>query len=328
MNRYSGCGVLRCALVAGVLGSCEQNAQAQPLTPGNLLVSNLGTGVAGEYTPTGGLVRSFTFPDFEGGFHDLRDIHVSTDGNVQAFNGTFTPQLSTLVPTTGTITSQPFAGWSTINNISFGGVAAFGNSAAFVTDMATAGAGAPQGIVRFSLTGGPASRFATSGGYQDLTIGGDGLLYALHGEGLPASTVDVYDPNSLAFVRTINFDSTLFGADVRGIAVSPSGAIFAAAWNGTVYAASSGGAVLNSRVTGFSNLTDIDLDNSGQLVIGSRFGNVILTTTSLASQTSFTLGGGPTVHVAFTSPLPVPEPTSLSLCGLAAVVLAWRRRRK
>jgi hypothetical protein len=288
-----------------------------------LLVSNLGAGTLGEYTPAGTFVRSFTFPDFEGGFHDLRDIQVSSDGNVQAYNGTFTPQMSTLVPTSGTITSQPFAGWSTINNISYGGIGVFGTGA-FVTDMATAGAGAPQGIVRFGIGGGTPVRFATAAQYHDLTVGGDGLLYALNG----ASTIDVFNPTSMAFVRTINFDATLSTADVRGIAVASTGGIYAAAWNGQIYSVSSTGAFVNSRVSGFSNLTDIDLDNSGRLLVGSRFGDVILTDITLASQTSFTLAGGPTVHVAFTSPLTVPEPGSLALCGVGALGLLRCIRRQ
>jgi PEP-CTERM motif len=313
----------RSALIAIAWAVGSSPAGAQPLTPGNLLVSNLSTGVLSEYTPAGGLVRSFTFPDFEGGFHDLRDIQVSPDGNVHAYNGTFTPQMSTLVPTSGTITSQPFAGWSTVNNISYGGIGAFGTGV-FVTDMATAGAGAPQGIVRFDTGGGTPIRFATAAQYHDLTVGGDGLLYALNG----SSTIDVFNPTSMGFVRTITFDGTLSTADVRGIAVNSTGGIFAAAWNGTIYSVSSTGNLVNSRVSGFSNLSDIDLDNSGRLLVGSRFGNVILTDTTLASQTSFTLASGPTVHVAFTSPLTVPEPGSLVLCGAGALGFArWVRRR-
>src|SRR5262249_17785532 len=149
-------------------------------------------------------------------------------------------------------------------------------------------------------------------------------LYALNG----SSTIDVFNPTSMAFVRTITFDATLTTADVRGIAVASTGGIFAAAWNGQIYSVSSTGAFVNSRVSGFSNLTDIDLDNLGRLVVGSRFGDVVLTDTSLASQTSFTLAGGPTVHVGFTSPLTVPEPGSLALCGISALgLLRYTRPR-
>jgi hypothetical protein len=305
-------------IIAALL-SAERQAHAQPLTPGNLLVSNLGAGTLSEYTSAGVFVRSFAFPDFEGGFHDLRDIAVSSNGNVQAFNGTFTPQLTTLVPTGPTFTSQPFTGWSTINNISYGGIGNFG-SATFVTDMATASPGGPQGIVRFGNGGSPV-RFASTNDYQDLTVGGDGLIYALRG-GAPSFNVDVFDPNTLGLVRSIPLDASLVSADVRGLAVSSAGSMFAAAWNGTVYAMNSSGTITNSRVTGFSNLTDIDLDNAGRLLVGSRFGNVILTDT-----TPFTLSGGPTVHVAFTSPQSIPEPTSLVLGGIGAAGFAvWKRK--
>jgi hypothetical protein len=54
---------------------------------------------------------------------------------------------------------------------------------------------------------------------------------------------------------------------------------------------------------------------------------VILTDTTLSSQTSFTLSGGPTVHVAFTSPQSIPEPTSLVLGGIGAAGFAvWKRK--
>ena len=291
-------------------------ALAAPLGSGNVLVTNLGSGVMTEYTPVGSVVQSFTFPDFEGGFRDLRDAVVGPDGNVHAYNGTFSPQLSTLVPATGAITSRPFAGWTTINNISYGGVGAIGDGV-FVTDMATAGAAEPFGVVRFSTSGGATVRFGSQQ-YTDLTVGGDGLLYALTG-----SSIDVYNPTNNAFVRTVNFDGTVAGGDIRGIAVAGNGTIFAAGWNGSVYAASATGAFLNSRVTGASNLTDIDLNDLGQLLVGSRFGNVIVTDTTLASQTSFTLAGGPTIHVAFTSPLSIPEPSTAAL----AIALFARRRR-
>ena len=324
------------AAIAAALGLGAPASDAASLTPGNILVSNLNTGVLTEFTSAGAVVQTFAFPDFSGGFNDLRDIVVGPDGDVQAYNGTFTPQLSTLAPSTGTITSRAFGGWSTVNNISYGGIGAFGDGV-FVTDMATAGAGAPQGIVRFSTSGGAMVRFGEAHEYQDLTIGGDGLLYALRGDLLPNSNVDVFDPTSFSLLRTITLDATVGGADVRGIAVSAAGTLFAAAWNGSVYAADLDGNFLNSRSTGVNDLTDIDLDDLGRLVVGSRFGDVILTDVTLASQTSFAGGGssGDTIHVAFATPLSVgviPEPPSLALATMPALLgllgLGWRRRRR
>lgn len=299
--------------------SVPSEARAGTIRPGNFLVALNDSGVLREYTPAGAVVQSFTFPDFEGGFHDLRDVVVGPDGNVYAYNGTFTPRMSKLVPSTGTITNQSYAGWSTANNVSYGGIGVFG-SGVFVTDMTTAGA-TEKGIVRFGTTGGSPVRFATDNDYQDLTIGGDGRLYALRG-----STIDVFDPSNNSFVRTFTLASPIDGSDVRGIAVSASGNVYAAAWDGSIYAATPSGAFINSRATGGGNLQDIDINDAGQLLVGTRFGQVILTDTTLASQSSFTITGEPNLHVAFGSPLTVPEPSGAILVALAAGAAAARRR--
>src|SRR5215211_8305370 len=106
MNRLS------VALLAAAWALAPAAADAQPLTPGNLLASDLFGNRLLEYTPGGTVVRTVPFPN-----DALRDIAVGPGGVVQAYNGTFTPQLSTLVPATGAITGQTFAGWSTVNNV-------------------------------------------------------------------------------------------------------------------------------------------------------------------------------------------------------------------
>jgi ligand-binding sensor domain-containing protein len=67
-------------------------------------------------------------------------------------------------------------------------------------------------------------------------------------------------------------NNTLSSADLRGLAVNFDGSIYAAGWNGTIYALNNNGSILNSRTNGINSLTDIDLDSSGRLVVGSRFG--------------------------------------------------------
>jgi hypothetical protein len=306
---------------------CIDTIHAATLGLDHLLVSTLrppsGPSTVTEYTLSGSAIQSFSFPDFQNGFRELRDIAVDVDGTVQGFNGTFTPQLSMLVPSTGTITSRPFAGWSTASNDTYGGIGIFGTGV-FVTDMATAGA-SEKGIVRFSTSGDPTVRFA-SRDYSDLTIGGDGLLYAIDDEN--NGHIDVYNPRNNGFVRTITTANVIASSNMRGIAVSSNGTLYIAAFGGTVFAADSSGAVINSRITGFNQLADIDLDNQGRLVVSNASGTVILTDTTLASQTSFTSTQFTTVHVAFTSPLIVPEPAQLLLLGLSCIGAARSRTRR
>jgi hypothetical protein len=320
------------AIIVVIACVLNLSASAAPLTPGNLLVSTEGFGVPAdvvlEYTAAGTQVQSFSVPYPSGRpvTEDVRDIYVDGAGNVQIYNGTFSPFLTSLNPATSAFVHNTTAGMSSVANVSFGGLTTLGNFG-YLSDMATASPGGPNGIVRFDLTTFTSTRFGAGNDYGDVTVGGDGLLYAIRnpGGGVNATSVDVYDPSTLALSRTITLAAALATADVRGLAVDAAGVLYAAAWDGNVYQVSSSGSVLNQRTTGASNLQDIDLDDSGRLLVGGRFGNVILTTTALTSQTSFVAGGGNAIHVAFTTPLTiVPEPGALVLAA-AAGLLCLRR---
>ena len=128
------------------------------------------TSILREYTPTGTLVQTFSVPFAPGGDSYIRGIATDTSGNVQIYNGTFSPYLTTLDPTTSSFTNHTISGWSTINDIYFGGLVVNGNFA-YATDMSTAGSGGPNGIVRFDLTNFSATRFAsgTANGSGDYT---------------------------------------------------------------------------------------------------------------------------------------------------------------
>src|SRR5206468_508527 len=111
-------------------------------------------------------------------------------------------------------------GWSTVNNVTYGGIGVLGDSV-YVTDMTTSGGPGDEakGVVRFNLADGTAARFLETEGPQDLTIGKDGRLYLLS-----ANTVKAFDPATFVLQSTV----TLPAGDFRGIAVNAAGEIFAA----------------------------------------------------------------------------------------------------
>ena len=134
-------------IAIGLVATTSASAWAGSFTPGDILVSSttdLQTSLLREYTPTGTLVQTFSVPIAPGGDSYSRGVATDASGNAQIYNGTFSPYLTTLNPTgSGSFSNHTFSGWSTVNDIYFGGVAVNGNYA-YATDMATFGGGSPQ----------------------------------------------------------------------------------------------------------------------------------------------------------------------------------------
>ena len=152
---------------------------------------------------------------------DARDLAAGPDGRVHVYNGTFDPYLSTL-DTAGAWSHRTYAGWSTVNNTRYGGLALSGDYA-FATDMWTGGTGdAPAGIVRFNLADGTATRFSTVD-FIDLSVGQDNKLYALD---YNATKLYVFDPQTLAQERVITLPSYVNGTYpwYTSVAVNAAGA--------------------------------------------------------------------------------------------------------
>ena len=138
----------------------------------------------------------------------------------------------------------------------------------------------------------PLPHFALT--YWDVTIGLDGLLYALT---VDSKIVDVYDPISLQKLKTVNL---YVGA--RGIAVDGVGEIFAATGDGAITHFGRGGQLLER--TNVATTTDINISPTDQLVAGGAH-SVYLSNTSLATFTSFQV---PLADAAFVSFVRYPQP--------------------
>lgn len=264
----------RCLLALLLLAP---SALAQ-VPPGNVLVSS--SNMLREYTPDGQLVDSRPIPH-PGGSHPLgevaRDVVLDGAGDLHVYNGTFSPWLSTLRADDGTWEHHTTDDWNTVNNVSYGGIASIGPWL-FVSDALSGG-----GLWRFDSQDGFSVQLVAGGtDFIDVVTGRDGLVYGLVSNG---SFVRAYDPGTLDLVRAFSV-----GASVRGIAVDESGAVFGASWDGRIHHFAPTGMVVESVESGTSNLMDIDLDPFGNLVVGGRFGEVILTDRSLDSLSTFIAG--------------------------------------
>ena len=252
-----------------------------------------------------------------------RGVAVDQNGNINVYNGTFSPVLSSYSPSTGTwqANNQTLAGWSTGNNVSYGGLTAYKNYI-FASDMATAAPGGPSGIVRFDITGETApTRFATDIAFAKVSIGQDGSLYGLGG--IYPSQITVYDPDTMTQVGSVDLQFSANGPDldVRGIAVDGKGEIFTATWDGYIGKYDSSGKLLAYLHPGGS-LTDMTLDTDGQIVTSDRNGVVHLTNTSLSAITSFTTGQN-NGFVTFDHFIDVTPPVAPTFSELAAPTITY-----
>jgi hypothetical protein len=272
---------------------------------GNLLVTTAGSypqQFFKEYTSSGSLVRSVLVPPPPGSSGDTaRDLVQDPGGRVYVFNGTFTPALATYDPTSGTWSQQNVSGWSTVNNVSYGGLGYFQNFI-FASDMTVAGdpAGQSNGIVRFNIGDGSATRFGNGTNFTDVNVGRDGMVYALAGQ-----KVSVFDPSTLALVRTVTLPA---GNDYRGVAATATGEIYTANWGNTVTHFSPSGALLGSvTLTGpgsggwFGNPIDVDVSSDGTVAVGTHSGYVVQMTTALTNVSYFGTWSGYVQYACFVS---------------------------
>ncbi len=116
------------------------------LGEGNILVST--RDVLYEYTESGTLVQSYAIPPgpITRATEYARDIVSTSPGEVMIYNGTFDPYLTTLDISADSWSHETYQGWSTVNNGTYGGIAASENYV-FVTDMKTYGGGGDKYII-------------------------------------------------------------------------------------------------------------------------------------------------------------------------------------
>ncbi len=243
-----------------------------------------------EYTPQGALLSQLPIP--ANSLSEVaRDIVVLEDGRLAVFNGTFAPELS--IYNGSSWESVSVDGWSVPNNLSYGGLAVRGDRV-FLTDGFTYNGGEPQGLVIVNLAELSSQRFFEADAYIDITLGGDQLLYALKNT---YGDLNVIDPNSMEVVRSIDLGHT---SSSRGVAASADGSIYMVSWNGYVARYDAEGGLLNSLQIG-GNLHDIDIDGTGRIIVGSRFGRVYLTDEALSSFHEI-VASNTNAFVAFSTP--------------------------
>ena len=322
----------------GLVALNMDTANAASLTPGNILVSTNNT--VTEYTPDGVVVQSFAIPHPSN--EDGRDLVVDSQGNIRVYNGTFDPILTTIDTLAATTSSTTLGGWSTTNNLTYGGITSFQDKV-FVTDMRTFGDGGAdeaQGIVVFD--GADTDRFATDIDPIDLNLGLDGLLYALSPGGSPSGrTVSVYDPSTLGKIRDIDLTgngSIGFGSQRRAIAVNGAGELFIATLGGTnnLFHLDAMGGLLNA--TSFNcgrfscRFADLDINTQGTLLLTTPDGDVLTTDETFTPPTFLIEDAefGERFATFVPEPESVPEPSSLlGLVCLGLLPLGnWIRQQR
>ncbi|MBB3062468.1 PQQ-binding-like beta-propeller repeat protein [Microbulbifer rhizosphaerae] len=195
-----------------------------------------------------------------------RDIAILDDERIAVFNGTFSPILSVYSPSEHTWQHLNAPGWSTVNNGTYGGIDSW-RSKVFTTNMAVSGSPS-QGLVVFDLSDNSVE-FVSGGSYIDLTVGSDGILYALTG-----NSVEKYRADTLEPLEQISVDSA------RSVGVDTDGNLYLADWGGMLKKYDASGTLQQSLELG-GNFYDISVRENGDIILTSWFDNIALTSTDL-----------------------------------------------
>lgn len=282
-------------------------------TQGNVLL---------ELSSSGVVRQSFNVPHPDTSRYEATDVVVGPDGRIHVL--TFAPfsgdYLNTLDPLTGTWTFTPLPHDTALSNVADGGLSGRGRTAF--------GGGARFDLLNLSAFQNPPLSVSGFNGPSEINFGLNGLLYAVNA-GSPQHDLLLLHPDGFDVLDRLELrNESGIRLDARGVAATRLGDLFVADWNGIIYHFAADGQLRNSIATGASNLLDINLHPDGTIIAGSRFGDVIVTDTSLDSVRRFSVGRGLT-YVGFAEPIPaVPEPSSAALLvlGLMGGVFGLRRR--
>jgi hypothetical protein len=250
-----------------------------------------------EYTLQGEAIRTFPVKRPPVGIADARDIVIDEVGQMFVYNGVFNVYLSrvdSLFGRTDAWLHSTFSGLSTVNNGTYGGIAAK-DGFVFLTDMRTLSGGESQGIARYSLSNGVWESFAQGIDPIDLTIGLDGSLYALYPGGSPGGRfINEYSPSNLTLIRTISLADIFGHTEHRAIAVNAASEIIIADWDGDLQKISPAGVLLaRTNVSTWASggdsvwLSDVDINSHGVVVLGNAFGKVFVTDDQFSAGYSF-----------------------------------------
>ncbi|HVK08698.1 MAG TPA: hypothetical protein VM597_07965, partial [Gemmataceae bacterium] len=254
-----------------------------------------------EFAPDGTFVGQITPP-----LGDPRDVVVSPNGDVHVFSGTFSPQLSTYHPATQTWTHRTTANWSTVNNLSYGGIAAYADYV-YVTDMQTAYETAPfNGIIRFNFADDTVERFAQGRNYIAMCLGLDGYLYVMGGQTGMGNDIDKYDPETMQYLGT--FRAPL--GDGRGVAVGANGDYYVADWGNTINRFDAAGTFIRAQ-NGGNGAVDVSLD--GQVISGNQLMDLDLNIIGNVGDGNYHAGFATPQIPDFAPNLYAVEPTALAV---------------
>jgi hypothetical protein len=198
------------------------------------------------------------------------------DGQLQVFNGTFAPSLSTWDPQAQTWNHETFGDWGVSNSGTRGRVAVLG-SKVYLTQMQNG-----NFIICFDQETNAVVRLQVPGRPQDVVIGQDGFLHVLSSD----RYVDTYNPANLSFVKRVDLSPILGTTTRTGIAVDRESNIFVVDFDAQISKVSRTGEVIATLVAEPAvgrNFWDVDLDGNGNVIAGLDSNHIFVADSNLSS---------------------------------------------